>query len=424
MRRNVLAAVSSAALVAGALPASADSRCGSSYQIEPGDTLFRVSQLCRVGLSRIYDLNPGLNPRDLSVGAEVRLTADAGAGGRGETEGGAPTDGSYRVEPGDTAYSIAQTLGISLIELLNENEDLDPLALAVGDVLDIPTDDRSAAVSIRPRSGPAGSEVALSARNLRPNDVVTIGVGKMASEWRAVDEVRVADDGEMTTRVRVPRWAGPEDVLVFVIDTDRGYTFKSDDFDVEARDDEERVVGLEGWVRDGVECATLRTPDGDLYSLVSAEVEFTPGEYVVIDGARADMSFCQQGRATIEVSAIDEVAPPVRGDDGPATDPVDLTRTEIRGPWTAKGSSCTYPDFDVTRYAGGGLAVETSLGGAARTGDVTLEEDPSFIFDQPQIVLDIESRGEGELAVRTPDGDPLMFGGHDIGGDGVVFVRC
>ncbi|MEX3313678.1 LysM domain-containing protein [Sulfitobacter sp. PS-8MA] len=54
------------------------------------------------------------------------------------TRSTANAQGTYRVEQGDTPYAIASALGISLFELLNENEDLDPLRMAVGDVLEVP----------------------------------------------------------------------------------------------------------------------------------------------------------------------------------------------------------------------------------------------------------------------------------------------
>ena len=43
-------------------------------------------------------------------------------------------DAPFKPQAG-TAFSIAQALGISVVELLNENPDLDPLAMAVGDAL-------------------------------------------------------------------------------------------------------------------------------------------------------------------------------------------------------------------------------------------------------------------------------------------------
>ena len=45
--------------------------------------------------------------------------------------------GSYTVQPGDTAYSIAARFGISLQELLKRNKLSSP-ALRVGQVLDVP----------------------------------------------------------------------------------------------------------------------------------------------------------------------------------------------------------------------------------------------------------------------------------------------
>ena len=306
------AAAAGLVLAAGvASQAGAQSRCGASYAVEPGDTLYGISQSCRVTLARIMDLNPSLgDPRDITVGTELRLEAMAG----GDAGTGAPTAEGYRVEPGDTLFSIATALGVSLIELINENPGVDPLALAVGEVLDVPGDGPGAAISIAPRSGPPGSEVTVEARNLRPNDWVTIGVGPRASEWSSLREVETGSDGALSAEVEVPDWTDPRQRLIFVVDTDRGVTLKSDVFDVTAPEagdgaDGDRLA-LEGRVRRGTECYTLTTPDGDTWSMVSEDIAFTAGEYVEVTGQQADMSFCMAGTGTIEVGSIDEVAPP------------------------------------------------------------------------------------------------------------------
>lgn len=325
--------LATAGLIAvGATTAQAQSQCAQSYEIQPGDTLYQVAQQCRVTLSRIMDLNPSIDPRSISVGTEVRLEARSDGtddaanrpAGDGSTAGG-PEQG-YRVEQGDTLFSIAQALGVSLFELINANEDVNPFSLAVGELLDVPEADRpGASVSIDPKRGTTDETIALSAQNLRPNDWVTIGVGPQASEWSRVREVQVDDDGSLTARVDVPDWADPGDDLIFVVDTDRGMTFKSSVFDVVPGDDDgagdgddggdggERMV-LEGHVRQGAECVVLRTPGGETWSLVSDEVDFTTGEYVEVEGRRADASFCMQGVGTLDVTRIEEVPPP--GDDG------------------------------------------------------------------------------------------------------------
>ncbi|KZY29916.1 hypothetical protein A3731_25745 [Roseovarius sp. HI0049] len=316
------ATLAAAALTAGAGMANAQSACGTSYAIEPGDTLYQVSQRCDVGLTRIMELNPNIDARDLSVGQSVRLARGTRADGetgtdyRNGTRRGAET---YRVGEGETLYSIAQAVGVSIIELLNANGDIDPADLRVGEIIDIPTGNPTAAVRISPDSGPPETQVTLRARNLRPDDWVTIGVGRVSSEWRAVDQARANGQGNLSTEVGLPDWADPGDNLIYVLDTDRGMTLKSGRFDVTGRDrdngggdGEDDRITLEGRVSQGVECATLTTPDGDVWSLTSDDVDFTEGEYVRVRGERADMSYCQQGIGTVDVARINEIAP---GDD-------------------------------------------------------------------------------------------------------------
>ncbi|MEX3314230.1 LysM domain-containing protein [Sulfitobacter sp. PS-8MA] len=309
-RKFILSALSATALTGLASAASAQSACGNSYQIQYGDTLHKVSQQCRVSLSRIMDLNPQIGDvRDIEVGTRIALEGSASGGTSDDTtRSTANAQGTYRVEQGDTPYAIASALGISLFELLNENEDLDPLRMAVGDVLEVPQqNERQGSIRVTPTEAEVGSEVTLIARNLRPNDWVTVGVGETSSEWRALREVQVAADGELRTEVRVPEWAEPQDYLTFVVDTDRGYTYKSGDFTVAGSADASQEIALEGRVNEGVECHTLTTPDGDVWAIVSDDIPFTEGEYVEVEGERADMSICQQGLGTVEVAELDEV---------------------------------------------------------------------------------------------------------------------
>ncbi|WP_166434103.1 LysM peptidoglycan-binding domain-containing protein [Roseovarius spongiae] len=305
-RNTTAISVLTAGLALSAGAADAQTRCGASYEMQPGDTLYQVSQACRVSLARIFDLNPDIGDiDDIAVGTEIRVASRPD----GVDDSEAPARDTYEVESGDTLFSIAQAVGTSVAALLNENDNVNPFALAVGEILDIPTGDRQAGFRVRPLAGPPGGEVTVQARNLTPGDYVTVGVGPTAAEWRALRQVRVAADGELRTDVGVPDWADPGDILTYVIDTDRGVTLKSRDFDVVARDDvdDDQSIALEGRVRHGVECYTLTTPDGDLWSLTGEE--FTAGEYVEIEGARADMSICQQGIGTVDVDTITEVQP-------------------------------------------------------------------------------------------------------------------
>ncbi|MHA3976628.1 LysM peptidoglycan-binding domain-containing protein [Halovulum sp. GXIMD14794] len=306
--------ISGLALMGIGSAATAQSVCGESYTIRPGDTLFEVSQRCRVGLTTIYDLNPKIDPRSLDVGQEIELTGGEWSG-NGEQVASGEWSGNgvqqYRVKAGDTPYSIAQVLGVSLLELLLANPDADPLQLSVGDVLDVPGADRSPGFKVRPTDGAPGSEVRIRAHEMRPGDYVTIGVGLSNRDWYEIEDVQVSDAGRVSTKVTVPGWADPGDTLTFVINTDRGVTLHSNDFTVIDRAEAgDGPVALRGRIRDGAECYTLHTEDGDFYSVVSGNIPFTDGEYVAVEGEFADVSFCQQGLGTIQVTELREVRPP------------------------------------------------------------------------------------------------------------------
>ncbi|MWD29939.1 LysM peptidoglycan-binding domain-containing protein [Aquicoccus sp. SCR17] len=495
LQRGLAAGAMLAAFGAGA--AQAQSQCGASYRIQPGDTLYQVSQQCRVALSRIMQLNPSLgNPRDIEVGTRLSLVA-----GEGDQAAPAPQPRSeYRVREGDTFYSIAQTLGVSLLELIQENDEVNPFSMAVGDILDVPGAAPGASVSISPRYGPPDARVTVEAANLRPADYVTVGVGRRASEWEALRDVRVGEDGRITAEVGIPDWADPGDKLIYVVDTDRGMTLKSDVFTlreeqpafvryegrvtegaecpvletpdgdsyaltsssipfttgeyVEVRgtraemaycmagmttldvtgieevtppDDMRGGEGLtlEGRIREGTECATLVTPDGDRYALTSESMSFTPGEYVEIEGRTSDISYCMEGQSTVSVNALREVSPPARDRDPARAGGQALTRAYVTGDWTAKGGDCRRPDFSVNTVPGGGLSVETALGGAPRTGRVLLGEAPALRFDPPGLTMPLETRGPDGLAVLAPaGGGTARLGDERIEGDGVVFLRC
>jgi LysM repeat protein len=231
MRLSHLAA---AGLVLGAPAASLgqapEPPCGERYVVQEGDTLSGIARRCDVALAEIVERNPGLgDPPAIAPGAELDLgapPAEAGAASRMET---------YTVEVGDTLYSMARDLGVSLVELMAANPNVDPAALSIGEELAVPGDRPAATVSLIPETGAPGEMVALRARQLRPNDWVAIGAGPQASEWRALREARVGEDGELSTQVAVPDWAEPGQRLVFVVDTDRGLTFKSAPFLVAAK---------------------------------------------------------------------------------------------------------------------------------------------------------------------------------------------
>ena len=201
--------------------------CGERYVVEEGDTLHAIARRCDVALAEIMQRNPGLGePPEIARGTELDLGAPAT-----ETDAASRME-TYTVQVGDTLHSIARDLGLSLVELMAANPEVDPAALSIGEELAVPGDRPAATVELIPETGVPGEMIALRVGQLRPNDWVTVGAGPQASEWQPIREAQVGEDGELSTQVAVPDWAEKGQRIVFVVDTDRGLTFKSAPFAV------------------------------------------------------------------------------------------------------------------------------------------------------------------------------------------------
>ncbi len=369
------AAVAMAAL-GSASGASADSPCGAGYTMQPGDTLYQVTQQCRVRLPALLRANPGIdNIDDIAVGTRIHMPDEGatGDGGRGDLDAG-PT------------------------------------------------------VSLQPKAGAPGSPITVRGGGYTPGETVTIGSGPPESEWQPLTEATVQGDGTVEARVGIPPESEPGDDLVFVIDG-AGGTAVSGTVDVVARRDPGAGEGdgsrtIEGRLEKGVECFVLETPDGETYALTGDGLDRQEGHYVRVEGEPAEMSFCMQGEQTLAVRSVTDVPPPPRDRDPARAGGVALTHDYVLGSWAAKGSTCNRPDFSIKANAAGGQVVETSLNGASRTGYVRVGDDPAFIFDGPHREMSLETRGPDGLAVMPPRDGAVSLGGETIRGDGAVFVKC
>jgi hypothetical protein len=193
--------------------------------------------------------------------------------------------------------------------------------------------------------------------------------------------------------------------------------------------DRPRPVTLEGRVESGVECSLLRTPDGETWSFNAPDGadEIASGDYVRVTAEIADASFCQQGRGTLIVEAIERADPPARDRDPARAGGIAVTSEYVRGNWVAKGvgADCSRPDFAVTANSRGMSIIETRIDGLPETGVVDVGSTPGLQWDEPIPTLPIETRGPDGLAVMPPDsGQEVTLAGHPIRGDGVVFVKC
>ncbi len=103
---------------------------GTTYTVQPGDTLYRIAQNFGVTVKDLIDLN-NLSSTVLSVGQQLRIPGTGtGNGGTGTT--------TYTVQSGDSLWKIAQRFGVTVDDIIRANN-LTSNTLQIGQVLTIPT---------------------------------------------------------------------------------------------------------------------------------------------------------------------------------------------------------------------------------------------------------------------------------------------
>ena len=130
---------------------SGQSGSGTTYTVEPGDSLSVIAEQFGVTVEAIADANGITDPTSLFAGQVLVIPAAEGDGDvlgstqeppatatatpRPSNEGG----GTYTVQEGDIPETIAAQFGITAEELMAANDITDPTSLQVGQELVIPT---------------------------------------------------------------------------------------------------------------------------------------------------------------------------------------------------------------------------------------------------------------------------------------------
>ena len=109
--------VAVALLVVGGSPAAA-------YTVREGDTLWKISRQTGVSLPDLARLNGIRDPNRIYPGEELKLTAAA-----------APSSATYRVQGGDSLWTISRKTGVSASALATLNRLQPPYVLHPGQVL-------------------------------------------------------------------------------------------------------------------------------------------------------------------------------------------------------------------------------------------------------------------------------------------------
>jgi len=110
---------------------SAQSSCGATYVVKPGDYLTKIARTCGVSYSNLLKANPNITTPNLIYSGQVINIPSAGipVTGAGST--------IYTVQQGDTLYSIGQHFNLTVADLREANPSVGT-TINVGQVLNIP----------------------------------------------------------------------------------------------------------------------------------------------------------------------------------------------------------------------------------------------------------------------------------------------
>jgi LysM repeat protein len=261
-------------------------RCGERVTVRPGDTLARIASRCGTSISALLQANAQIrNPNVIHIGMTIRMPSGV-ARDEPRRRRDQAGPGEYVVRPGDTLAEIARRLGIPLSVLIRINRDLDPRRMRPGIVILLPGNGRE-----RPAEPP-------------PMTVT----GTITGEGVECPTMR-GDNGRLYSLAGDIGRFGPGDrVEVRGFRPDISICQQGTTIQVErirsAEDGGEPAITITGTLtREGVECPAMRGDDGRLYTLAGDIGRFGPGDRVQVRGQRAEASICQQG-TTIEVEGI------------------------------------------------------------------------------------------------------------------------
>jgi LysM repeat protein len=154
MSRPLAALIVLPLLGAAGLP-HAQGICTDTYTVVRGDTLYSIARLCRSSVRAMARANRLASPAGIEVGQRLVVPGRRSASVRTFHEevkpapraaaAAAPQRGGYRIERGDTLYSLARWAGVSLRALLAANAGIEPAKIEIGDLIRLPAGARDPA---------------------------------------------------------------------------------------------------------------------------------------------------------------------------------------------------------------------------------------------------------------------------------------
>lgn len=100
------------------------------HQVEKGETLYSLSKLNSISMEELISVNPALK-EGLKSGAYIKIPVRKEANQKSAKKS-RKNFNIHEVQPGETTYQIAKKYGISVETILEDNLNLDPTRLTVG----------------------------------------------------------------------------------------------------------------------------------------------------------------------------------------------------------------------------------------------------------------------------------------------------
>jgi len=141
-------ALAAALVGALAIPPPARAEGPVQHRVQPGETLWAISQRYGVSLDALVTANGITDPNRIRAGDLLTIPADDPP-----PAAQPPAAGTYTVQPGDTFWGISRKLGVAFGDLIVANPGVDPSRIHPGQVLNLPgTPPQPPAPAVRPAS--------------------------------------------------------------------------------------------------------------------------------------------------------------------------------------------------------------------------------------------------------------------------------
>jgi len=127
----------SASLAAGP-PAPAPGGCGGEHVVVRGDTLYSIARRCRSTVVAIARASRLADPRWIEIGQRLVIPGRAAAAEPDKEEPARSSALTYNFRPGDTLYSLARWARVGVGALVAANPGIDPRNIEIGDNVRLP----------------------------------------------------------------------------------------------------------------------------------------------------------------------------------------------------------------------------------------------------------------------------------------------